>query len=160
MNALATDQAGRLAQVIWNNPELRGYVTAGLYLGGRGEKPSGVMSEDEVISDREIMRQVPPDILLTNYKMLDYLLLRPEDAKLWNYNEPETLRYLVVDELHTFDGAQGADLACLIRRLKETAQDARKASLLHRDFSHPRRRRWRRAHGLRAAALRRTVRRR
>ena len=33
-------------------------------------------------------------------------------------NEAETLRYLVVDELHTFDGAQGTDLACLIRRLK------------------------------------------
>jgi DEAD/DEAH box helicase domain-containing protein len=33
-------------------------------------------------------------------------------------NNPETLKYLVVDELHTFDGAQGTDLACLIRRLK------------------------------------------
>jgi DEAD/DEAH box helicase domain-containing protein len=51
--------------------------------------------------------------------MLDYLLLRPKDLPLWWKNGPETLRYLVVDELHTFDGAQGADVACLIRRLKE-----------------------------------------
>jgi len=51
--------------------------------------------------------------------MLDYLLIRPRDYVLWQGNGPETLRYLVVDELHTFDGAQAADLACLIRRIKE-----------------------------------------
>ena len=60
----------------------------------------------------------PPDILLTNYKMLDYLLVRPKDALLWKQNNPETLKYIAVDELHTFDGAQGTDLACLLRRLK------------------------------------------
>ena len=64
------------------------------------------------------MRQSPPDILLTNYKMLDLLLLRPKDLPLWRENGPETLRYLVVDELHSFDGAQATDVACLIRRLK------------------------------------------
>ena len=37
---------------------------------------------------------------------------------MWAHQQPDTLRYLVVDELHTFDGAQGTDLACLIRRLK------------------------------------------
>jgi len=50
--------------------------------------------------------------------MLDILLMRARDAVLWRHNGPDTLRYLVVDELHTFDGAQGTDLACLIRRLK------------------------------------------
>ena len=64
------------------------------------------------------MRRNPPDILLTNYKMLDYLMIRPGDQRLWRHNEPGTLRYLVVDELHTYDGAQGTDLACLIRRLR------------------------------------------
>jgi DEAD/DEAH box helicase domain-containing protein len=38
---------------------------------------------------------------------------------LWRNNSSEILRYLVVDELHTFDGAQGTDLACLVRRIKE-----------------------------------------
>ena len=61
----------------------------------------------------------PPDILLTNYRMLDSLLVRPERKGLWEQNTPETLRFLVVDELHTFDGAQGTDLACLVRRLKD-----------------------------------------
>ncbi len=77
------------------------------------------MTEEDLITDQEMLRAAPPDILLTNYKMLDYLLVRPRDFRLWRLNEPETLRYLVVDELHTFDGAQGADLACLIRRIKE-----------------------------------------
>jgi DEAD/DEAH box helicase domain-containing protein len=119
MNALATDQARRLAKMIFRNPELRGYITAGLYLGGREETPVPIMGEEELITDRNILRQAPPDILLTNYKMLDYLLVRPRDFPLWRRNQPETLKYLVVDELHTFDGAQGADLACLIRRIKE-----------------------------------------
>lgn len=57
-------------------------------------------------------------ILMTNYKMLDYLLVRPKDALLWQDNNSETLKYIAVDELHTFDGAQGTDLACLLRRLK------------------------------------------
>lgn len=66
-------------------------------------------------SDKETLRRDPPDILLTNYKMLDLLLLRPEDRRLWAH---PNLRYLVVDELHSFDGGQGTDLACLIRRLR------------------------------------------
>lgn len=63
-------------------------------------------------------RLKPPDILLTNCKMLDYLLIRAKDFPLWKQNDPEALRFLVVDERHTFDGAQGTDLACLIRRFK------------------------------------------
>jgi DEAD/DEAH box helicase domain-containing protein len=50
--------------------------------------------------------------------MLDYLLIRPRDRRLWRNNKPETLRFMVIDELHSFDGAQGTDLACLLRRLK------------------------------------------
>lgn len=118
MNALASDQAERIAKTIYANPKLRGAVTAGLFVGQRERDPHSVMSAESVISDKETMRLRPPDILLTNYKMLDYLLIRPKDSPLWAQNNPETLKYLVVDELHTFDGAQGTDLACLLRRLK------------------------------------------
>ncbi len=76
------------------------------------------MTEDHVITDKALLREVPPDILLTNYKMLDLLLIRQEDSAIWKDNSTEALKYLAVDELHTFDGAQGTDLACLIRRLK------------------------------------------
>ncbi|MEO0433908.1 MAG: DEAD/DEAH box helicase [Cyanobacteria bacterium J06656_5] len=118
MNALATDQAKRIAKAIYNNPKLKGHVTAGLFVGESEKNPRAIMTEDGIITDKNILRHNPPDILLTNYKMLDYLLVRPRDKKLWSNNQPETLRYLVVDEIHTFDGAQGTDLACLIRRLK------------------------------------------
>ena len=116
MNALATDQARRIAEILWTDPRLKGKVTAGLYVGGKGSHQ--VANGQHLIDDRKTLRQAPPDILLTNYKMLDFLLLRPEDQVLWKNNEPETLKFLVLDELHTYDGAQGSDVACLIRRLK------------------------------------------
>lgn len=117
MNALANDQARRLAQLLHTHPLLKGQVSAGLYIGGKGTH--GATGPDHLIDDRKVLRTAPPDILLTNYRMLDFLLLRPEDQPLWSRNGPDTLRYLVLDELHTYDGAQGSDVACLIRRLKE-----------------------------------------
>ena len=119
MNALASDQAGRIARICWNNEKLKHFLSVGLYVGQKQEHPATTMQADSVITERETLRDYPPDILLTNYKMLDFLLIRPGDAELWKDNAPDTLRYLVVDELHTFDGAQGTDLACLIRRLKQ-----------------------------------------
>ena len=118
MNALATDQAGRIARIIDQTPALRGKVTAGIYIGGAASSPQWRMTAKRIIGNRDVLVERPPDILLTNYKMLDYLLSRPRDQRLWTENGPETLKWLVVDELHTFDGAQGTDLACLIRRLK------------------------------------------
>ncbi len=118
MNALATDQARRLASIIWKTPKLKGRTRVGLYVYAEPPDPTTTMSDTEVITSRAEMQRSPPDILITNYKMLDYLLVRPRDKPLFADNGPETLRFLVVDELHTFDGAQGTDLACLIRRLK------------------------------------------
>ena len=118
MNALASDQAARFAEVIYKTPELRGKISVGLFVGGSEASQQKTMGEKQVITCKQTLRKNPPDILLTNYKMLDYLLMRPKDQALWRLNTPESLRYLVVDELHTFDGAQGSDLAMLIRRLK------------------------------------------
>ena len=119
MNALASDQAIRMAKEIWKSPELKGNVTAGMFVGGISSADTKGMSKDMVITDHETLLQNPPDILMTNYKMLDYLLVQPKNVSLWSLNDnPDTLRFVIVDELHTFDGAQGTDLACLIRRLK------------------------------------------
>lgn len=118
MNALATDQARRLAALIDQQPQLKGRVTAGLFVGQAEKRPWTTMGPENILTDRDIIADNPPDILLTNYKMLDYLLMRPRDQRLWADNGPQTLRFLVVDEIHTFDGAQGTDLACLLRRLK------------------------------------------
>ena len=121
MNALAADQASRLASLIHRHPALEG-VRAGLFVGQHEEHPTTLMTPEQVVTDRDILTNNPPDILLTNYKMLDYLLMRPKDQRIWQDNVSGTLAFLVVDEIHTFDGAQGTDLACLIRRLKHKLQ--------------------------------------
>lgn len=118
MNALAADQAKRFAKTISSNQGLKNKVSVGLFIGQDGGKTHKVMGPDKVITCKDTLRQYPPDILLTNYKMLDLLLMRPADQPLWRYNNPETLGYIAVDELHTFDGAQGTDLSCLLRRLQ------------------------------------------
>ncbi|WP_144679692.1 DEAD/DEAH box helicase [Cellulosimicrobium sp. TH-20] len=116
MNALANDQAKRLTELLTSpsNPELRG-ITAALYTGEQGTRRTKVTTAG-LINERTVIRDSPPDILLTNYKMLDQLLLRRDDAKLWSASA-RSLQYLVLDEFHTYDGAQGTDVAMLIRRL-------------------------------------------
>ena len=114
MNALANDQAKRLADLLTTRDELAG-ITAALYTGQEGPQRTKV-SADGLITDRVIIRDEAPDILLTNYKMLDQLLLRYEDRILWPQSAA-SLQYLVLDEFHTYDGAQGTDVAMLLRRL-------------------------------------------
>ncbi|WP_063127655.1 DEAD/DEAH box helicase [Nocardia fusca] len=115
MNALANDQEQRLAKLISAHPELSG-VTAGLYTGEQSSGGRTLVSAEGLITDRRLMHDSPPDILLTNYKMLDHLLLRPDRAAMWRQSA-ESLQYVVLDEFHTYDGAQGTDVAMLLRRL-------------------------------------------
>ncbi|MEF8726499.1 MAG: DEAD/DEAH box helicase, partial [Candidatus Bipolaricaulota bacterium] len=73
--------------------------------------------DSEMIS-REQIQTTPPDILMTNYQMLEFILTRRDDRKLFPSGS-SVLEYLVLDEVHTYSGTQGADVACLMRRLKE-----------------------------------------
>ena len=107
MNALATDQAMRINDLL-TRPELKD-VTAGLYI---GEAPD--TTYPRVLTERSEIRSQRPDILITNYKMLDLLLQRGDDVALW---QDADIAYVVVDEFHTYDGAQGTDVAMLLRRL-------------------------------------------
>lgn len=123
MNALASDQAKRLAETIWNDERLKGKVTAGLFVGegiDAKEYPRN-MGPDHIIENRDAILDTVPDILLTNFKMLDYGLMRQHFMSLWKGNidsDHKALRFIILDELHTYDGAQGTDVANLIRRLK------------------------------------------
>src|SRR3990172_2587174 len=74
------------------------------------------MAEQERLT-RSAIRANPPDILLTNYKQLEFLLVRAADRLLFT----SALRYLVLDELHSYRGALATEIACLIRRLKAHA---------------------------------------
>src|SRR5699024_5961664 len=92
MNALATDQAERLTRLLTTEPGLAG-ITAGLYTGEHSGSGRTTVSSAGLITDRATMREDPPDLLLTNYKMLDQLLLRPEDADIWRISAP-ALQYV------------------------------------------------------------------
>lgn len=122
MNALVTDQAKRLAEAIYRDPRLQGKVTAGLFIGeGKDVAAHPVsMGSDRIIEDRDAIVNDVPDILLTNFKMLDYGLMKANYNRLWQYNwmDASLLQYMALDELHTYDGAQGTDVPNLIRRLK------------------------------------------
>ncbi len=116
MNALATDQTQRLDRLLAEEPALAG-ITAGLYVGD-----VAAVTYPRVMTARHEIRNSPPDILVTNYKMLDLLLQRSEDKALW---EAAALAFVVLDEFHTYDGAQGTDVAMLLRRLAAVTGQAR-----------------------------------
>ena len=73
---------------------------------------------NELLSRAE-MRETPPHILLTNYAMLEYLLLRPADLDLFEGAHGGHWSFIAVDEAHVYDGAKAAELAMLLRRLRD-----------------------------------------
>ncbi|MEX2970928.1 DEAD/DEAH box helicase [Streptomyces sp. C184] len=123
MNALATDQAHRINNYLDNPRDARlrdAGVRAGLYIGDKASKEFK-QANPRVAVDRDEIRRTRPDILITNYKMLDLMLQRPEDQRLWQEPGGSVLAYVVLDEFHTYDGAQGTDVAMLLRRLGAVA---------------------------------------
>nr|WP_246497430.1 DEAD/DEAH box helicase [Sphaerisporangium rubeum] len=123
MNALANDQLKRLRRLLANVPQ----ITFGRYTGDtptsaregadtfEALNPGQRRLPNELLS-REEMRNNPPHLLLTNYAMLEYLLLRPDDLHLFEQRE---WRFVALDEAHVYDGAKAAELAMLLRRLHD-----------------------------------------
>jgi ATP-dependent helicase YprA (DUF1998 family) len=105
MNALANSQLGELRKFLDLGFPDGSPVTFARYTG-----------QDDEDAKRAIIEN-PPDILLTNYVMLELILTRPQERKL--IEAARGLRFLVFDELHTYRGRQGADVAMLIRRVRE-----------------------------------------
>lgn len=124
MNALANDQLKRLRLLLDGTD-----ITFGRYTGDTEETESKALAKwkeenpgqtklpNEIIS-REEIRKNPPNILLTNYSMLEYLLLRPEDAPLFGGAFGANWRHIAIDEAHIYSGALGTEIAFLLRRLK------------------------------------------
>lgn len=141
MNALANDQRERLGELCKllreDNSPFR--FTFGQYIGEtpndgrdsrrhandhlayRKEKGFSIIQNDTVIHGemvlRSEMRANPPHILLTNYSMLEYLLLRPDDNPL--FEKSHSWKFLVLDEAHQYRGTQGMEMGMLLRRLKQ-----------------------------------------
>jgi hypothetical protein len=126
MNALANDQVKRLRGILSTFPE----ITFGRYTGETKETeregrdhyaqhhPNEKLLSNEMVS-RERMRREPPHFLLTNYAMLEYLLLRPEDVSFFDGRTAASWKFIVLDEAHTYDGAVGIEVGMLLRRLKD-----------------------------------------
>lgn len=127
MNALANDQIKRMRNLLRNYPD----ITFGLYNGNTKHTQKEALAEyrkihakddnftkepleNELIS-RETMQQTPPHILITNYSMLEYMLLRPKDDKVFSSAK---LRYIVLDEAHIYKGTTGMETSMLMRRLR------------------------------------------
>ena len=108
MNALCNSQL----------EELEKFLVCGY---GKGNEPvtfaryTGQESNEE----RERIAKNPPDILLTNYVMLELILTRFLETDKTVRKHAAGLRFLVLDELHTYRGRQGADVAMLVRRVRE-----------------------------------------
>ncbi|WP_337973995.1 DEAD/DEAH box helicase [Cellulomonas sp. NTE-D12] len=107
MNALANSQT----------LELQKYLQFGYPEGGEPVTFARYTGQESDERRREILAN-PPDILLTNYVMLELVLTRP-DERSHLIRAARDLRFLVLDELHTYRGRQGADVAMLVRRLRD-----------------------------------------
>lgn len=134
LNALANDQLMRIATLLFRDLGNPG-ITLGRYTGQvssrstRGDeetklKASPTFSEafgedadvpSEWLLSREEMKASPPHILITNYAMLEHILLLPTNR---NILRGANLRWIVLDEIHTYAGAQAIEVAFLLRRLK------------------------------------------
>jgi len=112
MNALANSQEQELEKFLkFGYPDGRGPVTFRRYTGQEDDAARG-----EILAN-------PPDILLTNYVMLELILTRTEERPL--VKAANGLRFLVLDELHTYRGRQGADVALLVRRTRDACDATR-----------------------------------
>lgn len=125
MNALANDQIKRMRRLLRNYPD----ITFGLYNGNTEHARAKAREQyrknsinakfpepltNEILS-REDMQQTPPHILITNYSMLEYMLLRPKDDKVFSSAK---LHFVVLDEAHVYKGTTGMETSMLMRRLR------------------------------------------
>lgn len=110
MNALANSQLEELDKFLSGYPEDLQPFTVARYTG------------QESHAERTAIADNPPDILLTNFMMLELILTRFDADDRRVVEHCHGLEFLILDELHTYRGRQGADVALLVRRLRERLQ--------------------------------------
>ena len=130
MNALANDQTERLRGLLKNYPE----ITFGVYTGQTKQEYRDALIDykmlnrdedprvNELIS-RDQMIESPPNILITNYAMLEYLMLRPKDNVFFDGEYADNWKFIVFDEAHVYNGSTGIEVSMLFRRLKARLGD-------------------------------------
>ena len=131
MNALVNDQIRRIREIIATNTKGT-KITFGRFTGETEEKLSDakkIYKENETMEllpneliCREQMRETPPNILITNYAMLEYMLLRPGDNIIFSQQNAQKWKYIVFDEAHSYTGATGIEVSTLMKRVKAMLQ--------------------------------------
>lgn len=111
LNALIKSQRDRL--VAWSEP-FHGQIRFCLYNGNTPDQGKSEWSSE--VPDRRTLRSQPPSILVTNATMLEYMLVRAEDRSILEQSQGR-LRWIVIDEAHTYMGSQAAELTLLLRRV-------------------------------------------
>ncbi len=121
MNALANSQIDALKEFLPGGYSLDAIDENGVMDTGKLTAPVTFAryTGQEGQNQRKALIENPPDILLTNYVMLELLLTRVYDRNL--LGNAHKLRFVVLDELHTYRGRQGADVAMLLRRVANAA---------------------------------------
>jgi len=130
MNALANDQRERLGEICRQLHDAGSSFTPtfGQYTGQTPidkrdhKRNASFRAEDRLNGElvfRNEMWDTPPHILLTNYSMLEYLLIRPDDSPLFDGKRSIFWQFIVLDEAHQYRGAKGIEMGMLIRRLKQ-----------------------------------------
>ena len=114
LNALIKSQKDRL--VAWSEP-FNGGLRFCLYNGNTPEQAKSDWRCE--VADRQTLRANPPPLLVTNATMLEYLLVRNEDRPIIEQSQGQ-LRWIVIDEAHTYVGSQAAELTLLLRRVLHT----------------------------------------
>lgn len=90
---------------------------------GKFQRAVMLADDPELLTRHEVLAW-PPDVLITNYSMLEYMLMRPlerpifDATKLWLQDNPDEKFFLIIDEAHLYRGAAGAEVALLMRRLR------------------------------------------
>ncbi|RDV39635.1 DUF1998 domain-containing protein [Bradymonadaceae bacterium TMQ3] len=118
LNALIANQRERFGG--WLAP-MGGKVRFCLY---NGNTPDSVPSMQEAANPHEVLcrttlRKDPPPILVTNPTMLEYMLVRSKDESIIRASQGD-LRWIILDEAHTYIGSQAAELSLLLRRVLHT----------------------------------------
>lgn len=108
-----------------SKPDLAAWYGKGRWVDSNGNfKRCVTLPKDPELVTRHEVHEAPPDVLVTNYSMLEYMLMRPLERPIfdrtrdWLSKNPEERFLLVIDEAHLYRGAQGAEVALLIRRLR------------------------------------------
>ncbi len=115
LNALIDSQKERLGA--WMDP-LANRLSYALYNRHMPDTVPGPKRRGAQVMERRAMRQAPPSLMVTNVTMLEYMLMRAQDRPILEKSQG-TLRWIVLDEAHSYVGAQAAEMALLLRRVRD-----------------------------------------